>query len=187
MYLFCFFKSCTFIKKAEIPDQWKAAALSHVDITINENTLGLLKNQGCNFSDGDFCVIEDERSSDGTYVNLLKNPEAFTGYAGDSAARIWNAIYKENCFEAEGEGVGGGAASNIGGGLIGAVRSDNTCMEKRVFYRLISGLHASISTHLCDRFLDQKTGQWVSLLSLGFHFFFIVQYWFAYIENPSWG
>ena len=32
------------------------------------------------------------------YVDLLLNPERFTGYAGASALRIWSSIYKENCF-----------------------------------------------------------------------------------------
>lgn len=27
------------------------------------------------------------------------------------------------------------------------------CLEKRVFYRLISGLHTSINIHLCDQYL----------------------------------
>lgn len=27
------------------------------------------------------------------------------------------------------------------------------CLEKRVFYRLISGLHASINIHLCSKYL----------------------------------
>ena len=32
------------------------------------------------------------------YVNLLLNPERFTGYSGYSALRIWKSIYQENCF-----------------------------------------------------------------------------------------
>ena len=32
------------------------------------------------------------------YVDLTLNPERFTGYSGPSAARIWRAIYEENCF-----------------------------------------------------------------------------------------
>lgn len=32
-----------------------------------------------------------------TYVNLLLNPERYTGYIGPSARRIWDAIYSENC------------------------------------------------------------------------------------------
>jgi hypothetical protein len=37
---------------------------------------------------------------------------------------------------------------------------DNECLEKRVFHRLISGMHASISTHLCWDYLNKTTGQW---------------------------
>ncbi|PNS20889.1 hypothetical protein CAC42_2820 [Sphaceloma murrayae] len=37
---------------------------------------------------------------------------------------------------------------------------DDECIEKRVFYRVISGMHASISTHLCYNYLNQTTGQW---------------------------
>ncbi|USP77224.1 hypothetical protein yc1106_04498 [Curvularia clavata] len=40
------------------------------------------------------------------------------------------------------------------------VEFDNTCLEKRVFHRVISGMHASISTHLCWDYLNQTTGQW---------------------------
>ncbi|KAL5115305.1 endoplasmic oxidoreductin-1 [Pleosporales sp. CAS-2024a] len=40
------------------------------------------------------------------------------------------------------------------------VELDDTCLEKRVFHRVISGMHASISTHLCYDYLNQTTGQW---------------------------
>jgi ERO1-like protein alpha len=61
---------------------------------------------------------------------ICRNPERFTGYAGPSAIRVWSAIYNENCF-------GSGKSPGI-----------DECFEKRVFYRLISGLQSSISTHL---------------------------------------
>jgi ERO1-like protein beta len=37
---------------------------------------------------------------------------------------------------------------------------DQECLEKRVFYRVVSGMHASISTHLCYDYLNQTTGTW---------------------------
>ncbi|XP_068640031.1 endoplasmic reticulum oxidoreductin-1-like isoform X2 [Aristolochia californica] len=41
---------------------------------------------------------EDETdNADLTYVNLLLNPERYTGYSGPSARRIWKAIYSEKC------------------------------------------------------------------------------------------
>ncbi len=33
------------------------------------------------------------------YVNLVKNPERYTGYKGDSALKVWKSIYQENCFK----------------------------------------------------------------------------------------
>ena len=43
------------------------------------------------------CLVDDV-SENMQYVDLLRNPERFTGYAGDSAHRIWHAFYQENCF-----------------------------------------------------------------------------------------
>ncbi|GAO51238.1 hypothetical protein G7K_5346-t1 [Saitoella complicata NRRL Y-17804] len=40
------------------------------------------------------------------------------------------------------------------------IEEQDVCLEKRVFYRVISGMHASISTHLCWEYLDQMTGEW---------------------------
>lgn len=45
------------------------------------------------------------------------------------------------------------------------VELDDTCLEKRVFHRVVSGMHASISTHLCWDYLNQTTGQWGPNLS----------------------
>ncbi|KAF9973221.1 hypothetical protein BGZ73_003581 [Actinomortierella ambigua] len=36
----------------------------------------------------------------------------------------------------------------------------NACLEKRVYYRLISGLHSSISIHICDEWFNQTSGEW---------------------------
>ncbi len=33
------------------------------------------------------------------------------------------------------------------------------CFEKRVFYRLLSGLHASITLSICENYHDQATGK----------------------------
>lgn len=42
--------------------------------------------------------------------------------------------------------------------LIGSLSpSAGLCLEKRVFYRLISGLHSSINIHLCAQYLLDGT------------------------------
>jgi ERO1-like protein alpha len=60
---------------------------------------------------------------------------------GEHAHRIWSAIYSQNCFK--------------------DVHSDTCDEESLVFYRIISGVHASISMHLVhDYLLDESTGTW---------------------------
>lgn len=128
--------------------------------------------------DRDYCVPEDEGSAGkGDYVSLVDNPERFTGYAGAGAHQVWDAIYHENCFmkpmaeELEEQSLNvpmGGlqAVSDFRNVLqkesqrLDGLPLDNECLEKRVFHRLISGMHASISTHLCWDYLNQTTGQW---------------------------
>ncbi|CAG2057357.1 unnamed protein product [Timema podura] len=44
-----------------------------------------------------FCDTNEE-DDDIEYVDLLLNPERYTGYKGKSAHRIWHSIYMENCF-----------------------------------------------------------------------------------------
>ncbi|KAL0109532.1 hypothetical protein PUN28_014534 [Cardiocondyla obscurior] len=87
-----------------------------------------------------FCVKE---SSPGEYVDLLLNPERYTGYKGTSAHRIWRSIYMENCFRPE----------NSPHIFIQSSKMNGMCLEKRVFYRVISGLHTSINIHLCSKYL----------------------------------
>ncbi|KAL9383118.1 hypothetical protein Peur_023441 [Populus x canadensis] len=84
---------------------------------------------------------DDETDNDEmTYVNLLLNPERYTGYVGPSARRIWDAIYSENCPK---------------------YPSGEMCQEKKVLYKLISGLHSSISIHIAvDYLLDESTNKW---------------------------
>ncbi|KAK2595653.1 endoplasmic oxidoreductin-1 [Conoideocrella luteorostrata] len=141
----------------------------------------------------DYCVLEDETaSSKGDYVSLLRNPERFTGYGGEGAKQVWDAIYRENCFQKSSfpHSANLGMSLNYNPAAQGfkqvldaagrqaqlhAQRAqypntpfvantgyevDDECLEKRVFYRVMSGMHASISAHLCWDFLNQTTGLW---------------------------
>jgi len=105
-------------------------------------------------SQADFCYVEDQADEDGIYINLLQNPERFTGYAGESAARVWNAIYNENCF-------GGDYASPVTKPKVvfGPIKEE-VCFEEKIFYNLISGLHSSISLHICGDYFDMETETW---------------------------
>lgn len=106
-----------------------------VDRTVDKKDF-----QGWTDSDNPWTVDDETESGEMTYVNLLLNGEKYTGYKGESARRIWDAIYAQNCFE-NGE--------------------KEACAERRVFYRLISGLHTSISTHIAaDYLVDESTNLW---------------------------
>nr|CAD7437972.1 unnamed protein product [Timema bartmani] len=89
-----------------------------------------------------FCDTNEE-DDDIEYVDLLLNPERYTGYKGKSAHRIWHSIYMENCFRPK----------NSYGAYIQTSKLSGMCLEKRTFYRTISGLHTSINLHLCSKYL----------------------------------
>ena len=67
-------------------------------------------------------------------VDLRSNPERYTGYAGTSAARVWEEIHGEWCsFHPASDGC-------------------RLPAEQRVYNRLLSGLHASISLHIAHSY-----------------------------------
>lgn len=133
----------------------------------------------------DYCVPEDEgATAKGDYVSLVNNTERFTGYSGPGARQVWDALYKENCFTSQPS-----IPSNTGSGKNPAAQTlrnmfqeygrahldipptdslsafdpaalDDECIEQRAFYRIISGMHTSISTHLCYDYFNQTTGEW---------------------------
>lgn len=89
---------------------------------------------------------------EGDYVDLSLNPERFTGYAGVSAARVWSAIYEENCFgqsESEHElslmrdppkaKEGTQSIPETMTDLLPGEEEGAQCLEKRVYYKVISG------------------------------------------------
>jgi len=120
------------------------------------------KLPGCYYRDSDFCFLDS--SAEGEYVDLIENPERFTGYVGPAAHRVWNAIYEENCFgQSEATWPPSKPPVSLPETLSSkpSAEEEGTCMEKRVFYRIISGLHTSISTHICMDYFDQTTGTWV--------------------------
>ncbi|TDL26237.1 endoplasmic oxidoreductin [Rickenella mellea] len=151
------------VDESEIPEKWRAASLSKVEMPPDEmrNTL-----PGCYYRDSDFCFLDD--MTEGDYIDLTMNPERFTGYSGAPANRVWSSIYKENCFgisEVMLRSERHDPANSFADALRGELEEqDEMCTEKKVYYKIISGLHASISTHICRDYLNQSTGEWGSNL-----------------------
>jgi len=82
---------------------------------------------------GDEVEGDDDSEASNKTINLKLNPEINTGYKG---AKIWKAIYEENCF-------------------IRAGSEKDMCYEERVLYRLLSGMHTSISIHITLAYTPQ--------------------------------
>ncbi|KAK3537672.1 hypothetical protein QTP70_017087 [Hemibagrus guttatus] len=134
-----------------------AEKLGAVNSSLSEETRQALLEWNRHDDEADrFCMHDDEDSPDSQYVDLLLNPERYTGYKGPEAWQIWNSIYEENCFKpftvkrplnplvsSSGDSEGRGFYKWLEG----------LCVEKRAFFRLVSGLHASINVHLSARYL----------------------------------
>ncbi|CEF64384.1 Ero1-like protein [Strongyloides ratti] len=88
-----------------------------------------------------FCAMEDESEDGMHYVNLYKNPERYTGYKGNSAQKVWMTIYQENCFKPD---------PKFDKNFLLNPSNKGLCLEKRVFYRLISGLHSAITISIAS-------------------------------------
>jgi len=154
----CMNRECgiTTVDESEIPERWRAAALSKIESSSLEKRNSL---PGCYYRDSDFCFLDD--MTEGDYVDLSVVPEHYTGYSGEKAHRVWRAIYEENCFGLSEYDIISGRSS---AGLPDTMNEhlgegDEQCLEKRVYYKVISGLHASISTHICHGDLNQTTGE----------------------------
>ena len=197
------------LDESEVPEIWRASSLGRLSGPTVPHPSGLSKQQladkkkapatplggafGSNTAemcvfvpddidlDRDYCIPEDFARDEGcVYVSLTANPERFTGYAGPHAHRVWQEIYRKNCFSMydpnatfhDDLAMVGHAANDLGAIVVSHPRFDrpeedselelleDICLEKRIFWRVISGMHASISSHLCWDYLNQTTGQW---------------------------
>jgi len=92
-----------------------------------------------------FCPLDTEgEESNCQFVDLVNNEEKYTGYSGRASNKVWEKIYNELCFQPEGENQ------------LNSETVKSMCLEKRAFYRVVSGLHASISIHICSRYLLEE-------------------------------
>ena len=81
-------------------------------------------------------------------VDLLENPEGYTGYTGPSAEKVWSAVHSKNCFQTPNQNSSSSSNNNNN-------NNNNTideyCFlspEQRLYNRFLSGLHSSISLHI---------------------------------------
>ncbi|CCK71420.1 ER oxidoreductin KNAG_0G03630 [Huiozyma naganishii CBS 8797] len=157
----CFSRSCAIDVVEDwdsLPAYWQPEVLGGLSNDTNSDTESLghdndvsFLNQLCekhepllpaDFDEEDinYYDVTDFTSDTAVLVDLTANPERFTGYGGQQAGQIWQSIYAENCFPAD--------------------DGQEQCLAKDGFYRMMSGLHASIGTHLSNDHLNTETGKW---------------------------
>lgn len=121
----------------------KTDAINDVDRSLT-GLAALVGTPVWNTADDDRWTFRDQEG-ESVFVDLRKNPEQYTGYAGEGARKVWNAVYEENCLMWSQKCASG-------------ICDRQTCREERLLYKIISGLHASISMHIAKRYL--KNGVW---------------------------
>lgn len=102
---------------------------------------------------------EDGSATAAVVVDLRLNPERHTGYSGKSAEMVWTAIHESNCFQAPATDSAVGSMPHSY--VVGKVGLDPGCLlpaEQRVYNRLISGMHSSISLHIAKHYCYQLAG-----------------------------
>jgi len=123
-----------------------------VDRTISEKVSNDLLNwRRHDEKENTFCELESETCSGCVHVDLTKNPERYTGYSGEASRRIWRTIYEENCFNPKRMTTKPSFSAAFGPDTI-----KELCLEKRVFFRVVSGLHTSITIHLSANYPLKK-------------------------------
>jgi ERO1-like protein alpha len=115
--------------------------LNDIDRTHSDATDVAMRNWAAPSAPDDWTVQDAPDAAEMLYVDLRKNPERYTGFTGPQTHRVWSAIYDENCFALSGDRCRNG------------VCAPDTCKEERVFYRLISGIHTSITMHIAAAYL----------------------------------
>ena len=129
------FPSSAFASALSTSSPSPASSSSSSPFTSRVNT-GSLGPNFAEWTDDDDClwILQDADTPESSvsYINLQLNPESYTGYGGAAAHEVWRAIYDENCFS-------GGSMAEL-------------CFEQRVFYRLLSGMHAAISAHIANAY-----------------------------------
>uniref|UniRef100_A0A8C1FYC3 ERO1-like protein alpha n=1 Tax=Cyprinus carpio carpio TaxID=630221 RepID=A0A8C1FYC3_CYPCA len=137
----------------DIEECEKAEKLGAVNGSLSDETRQALQEWKKHDDESDrFCMLDDEDSPESQYVDLLLNPEVTITFILTSKLTSLFLIKGQGFYH----------------------WLEGLCVEKRAFFRLISGLHASINIHLSARYLldenwfELKWGHNVSEFQLRF-------------------
>jgi ERO1-like protein alpha len=117
----------------EVPRVWKQPKGIDENIVTQMDDPFTKLVEKYNFDSKQWLLKEDIDPKDGTYINLLKNPEGYTGYKG---SHIWNAIFKENCF---------------------TEKYSSLCVEDKIFSNIFTGWLAVTNFEIGCNFRNRNT------------------------------
>ena len=95
-------------------------------------------------------VVDEDRA---VVVDLRRNPERYTGYSGQSTEKVWKAIHEDNCFQQNDDYDNTEEETSTPGYC-------TLETEQRVYNKIISGMHSSISLHIAHSYcleMDTET------------------------------
>lgn len=111
------------------------------------------KGKSCDsFEEDEFCTLDCRASPTTKMIDLLANPQKFTGFVGAASSNIWKAIYEQDCCLPHSSPQDSGALQ---------LRWDQCPGKQRLFFPLISGLQTSIAVHIADQHWDDESCAWV--------------------------
>jgi ERO1-like protein beta len=106
------------------------------------------------------CFSKPPKNTQSNVQSPFGGASSFGGFGNEqqleAANQLRNVMKEQGLQKNVKSAIAGGSAP----ARLDPVDFDDTCIEKRVFHRVISGMHASISTHLCYDYLNQTTGEW---------------------------
>jgi len=144
---------------SEVVDGWETS--TNNNLAFGSSGLSFLLDGN---DDDDSESASGVGSSGAQVVDLLKNPEGYTGYTGPSAEKVWSAIHSQNCFQVPAPSNIDENKEEIKAEIKGETSNnskdkdnedDKYCFlspEQRLYNRFISGLHSSISLHIAHSY-----------------------------------
>lgn len=128
-----------------VQEDWTADPSSFLDFSLSDNEDEFPHEQYHSKNEG------NENAA--VVVDLRLNPERYTGYSGQSAEKVWHAIHMDNCFQTSPSlSKDHSKSDDDTDGDNGAEEACTLTPEQRVYNRIISGLHSSISLHIAHSY-----------------------------------
>ena len=151
---YCTIKQCS-VDEAE--EEQTAAALGTAD-TARGQGHDQIDEHWETHNELDASWTNEQENEDFHYVDLLANKEQYTGYTpAAGSSRVWHEIHAYNTFHSSEAKIG-----HVGEEGEETLEELATMpVEHRLFWKSVSGLHASISSHIAVNYLlDRKSDTW---------------------------